>query len=583
MAAKRLVRLRTPSTMRAMPPQLGSRRLLVSLGAFAVATAWLLVRIEDYDLWFHLLIGKEVVRTGHIPATEFYVYPALGAASGFHEWGFGVLSYLVERVGGMWGLSLLNAALGAGALTLLAAASVRRGGSWWAALALLGPVSLFCAYRFCYRPEGVLYLAMGATIYCLERRWFFAVPVLTAALALFHPSPLILLLVFGCYAIDLAWEARRQPKRIALLFAVMVGSIATIAVVPYGLHQLTLPIEFTLRGDLTKSIAEFLPTLSTAKRWHFLVLALGAAAAVALNRSRRASDVLVAGFGYLALSHVRNVPLLALVAYGPGAVALTRAGANSAGFKRWAATAATASVATALFLASPAWGAGEVPAKAPARTADFVEEFRPRGRILNALHTGGYLAWRLFPAYLVAADGRTYYGESLGLRFSTDVLLARDGWREAVRAQGVTMISTPGVQPSQGTLIPIVAELDSDPEWALVVTEPAGMLFVRREALPRGAVEIPKSDIWKQVLAEAGAVMEVEALAMPPSAFFSRGVALFKPHDFVHAEQALAKYARLAPQDVEAAQFTRVLQAGLRGEPEAQAIVEEMYRRGRGL
>ena len=70
---------------------------------------------------------------------------------------------------------------------------------------------------------------------------------------------------------------------------------------------------------------------------------------------------------------------------------------------------------------------------------------------------------------------------------------------------------------------------------------------------------------------------------MPPAVFFSRGVALFKLHDFVHAEQALAKYARLVPQDVEAAQFTRVLQAGLRGEPEAQATVEEMYRRGRGL
>ena len=201
--------------------------------------------------------------------------------------------------------------------------------------------------------------------------------------------------------------------------------------------------------------------------------------------------LLVAGFGHLAHSYVRNIPFLALVAYGPGAAALTRAGANAAASVRWAEAAATACAATALFIASPTWARGRPPGEAPARTADFVQEFHPRGRIVNALHSGGYLAWRLFPAYMVAADGRTYYGANAGMRFSEGVLEARDGWREAARAQGATMIATPGFRPSMGALLPIVAELDSDPDWALIVTEPAGMLLVRRDAFPRGAMEIP--------------------------------------------------------------------------------------------
>src|SRR5574337_666443 len=95
------------------------RRAALPWAVFGLLTAWLVVRIAEWDVWFHLLVGKEIIRTGHIPTAEFYVYPTLGTASGFHEWGFGLLCYLVERAGGLPALGLLNAALGAGALALV--------------------------------------------------------------------------------------------------------------------------------------------------------------------------------------------------------------------------------------------------------------------------------------------------------------------------------------------------------------------------------------------------------------------------------------------------------------------------------
>jgi hypothetical protein len=104
----------------------------------------------------------------------------------------------------------VNAAIAATALMLIAAAAVRRGASWSAALIVVGPLAVLTAYRFCYRPESMLYLAMGATLYALERRWLVALPVLCFALSLFHPTALILLLVIGCYAVDAVIADRKR-------------------------------------------------------------------------------------------------------------------------------------------------------------------------------------------------------------------------------------------------------------------------------------------------------------------------------------------------------------------------------------
>ncbi len=557
-------------------------RFVVPLCSFALATAWLLTRVDDFDIWFHLLIGKEIFRTGRIPAADFYVYPALGAASGFHEWGFDVVAFLSHRVGGLLGLAVLNAALGAGALVLVALAAVRRGASWWSCALLLGPVAFFCSFRFCYRPESALYLAMGATLYCLERRWLAVLPLLTAVEALFHPSPLILLLIVGCYALDLVWEARADRNRIALVAASVVVSVLAPAIVPYGLHQLTLPIEFVARGDLTRGITEFWPTLSTARWWHLALLVPASAAGLAFVPRRRISDaLLLAGFGYLAYAHVRNVPLLALVALGPVATALERLVQGMRPSARAALVGLELCAASVVFLVSPQWGVGEKPDHFPELAVQFIRDFHPAGRIVNALHEGGYLAWNLYPSYLVSCDGRTYYGENEPMRFSESVLEARQGWREAAR--GVSMIATSAVRISSGELIPVLAELDADPDWALVTMEPAGLLFVRRSALPAAAQPLDKGDIWRQVLAETDAAFRSEGVTRAWKAHFARAVALFKLHDFASAKRSLDEYLRLAPEDLNVAPLARLLGASMAGNPEAQAAVEEMYRRGRGL
>jgi hypothetical protein len=120
-----------------------------------------------------------------------------------------------------------------------------------------------------------------------------------------------------------------------------------------------------------------------------------------------------------------------------------------------------------------------------------------------------------------------------------------------------------------------VAELERDPRWLLAVVEPAGMLFVRRDAFPPGVAAIPKTEIWPQVLAETADLDGARAR-------FARGIAFFRLREFQRAAVELAAYGAAYPEDGEAAQLAALLQASLRGEPRATAVLEDLYRRGRG-
>jgi hypothetical protein len=241
---------------------------------------------------------------------------------------------------------------------------------------------------------------------------------------------------------------------------------------------------------------------------------------------------------------------------------------------RFAAPVAMVGSAAFLVLA-PTWGAGEAPGRYPAKTASFILEHRPPGRLFNQLHTGGYLAWRLLPHYEVAIDGRNYYGVNAPLRFVDSIDEIQDGWREQLDHYGVSMIATPGTRVGTGRLFPLVTELESDPRWQLALVEPAGMLFVRSDVFPRGVPALPKEAIWHQVLAEA---QGLDA----PRARFSRGVAFFKLHDFGRAAAEFVAYRAAAPEDREAADIAGLLEASVRGDQAATAAVEAMYQSGRG-
>jgi hypothetical protein len=347
--------------------------------------------------------------------------------------------------------------------------------------------------------------------------------------------------------------------------------VLAVVVAPGGWHGLVLALTAS-QNEMNAVIGEYAPVLSSEYRWHFVAMVLAAAVAVVATR-RRASDVLVVlGFGFLAFRYVRNLTMFGLVIVSPVCMAIDRA-LRRVPRLRFAAPVAMVGAAAVLVLA-PTWGAGEAPGRYPAQTASFILEHRPPGRLFNQLHTGGYLAWRLLPQYEVAIDGRNYYGVNAPLRYVDAVNEIQDGWQRELERYGASMIATPGTRVGSGRLLPLVAELENDPRWLLALAEPAGMLFVRRDAFPPGVSGAPEGTIWHQVLAET---QGLDA----PRARFSRGVAFFKLHDFPRAAVEFAAYRAASPEDREAANIAQLLEASVRGDQAATSAVEAMYQSGR--
>lgn len=473
---------------------------------FACAFALLLRRLVDPDIWTHLTIGREVVRLGGVPPTEFYVAPLLGQPGHFNEWGFGLLYYLAHQAGGVTAMVVLNAALAALLfLCLFAILRRRAGGQDWAALTLVLGALWIAEFRLSYRPEMMLYLAAFTTLYGLERfeadgrrRWLLVLPAACFLLAQFHPSVLIVLIFAGGKLLD----SLRQPEgrqRAPWLLTAMLGAGALACVNPYGADQVLLPLRFVFDQPLLSGITELLPALETEVASRFVVAGLvGATAFAVLRRRTRISDALLfLCFALLAYRHARNVALFGLIAVLPAASALAALRLP----KRWAAVLPAAAFlgAGVPLVADADWGPGIDERVTPLRAPQQLIRSHERGTVLGFFHLGNYLAWSLYPQQRVIADARNFsYTASLDLH---DRLFRADpGWEQLLRQSGVVAVVTPMTLGYSGEFIPLATRLLTSPDWVLAVREPAGLTFVRADG--HAPAPLPPAEAWDQAAAE---------------------------------------------------------------------------------
>jgi hypothetical protein len=577
-----------------------SSRLLV----FALLVAALLTTISDPDIWFDLVLGRQIATTGAIPGSEFYLYSLIGQPTTWPEWGFGLLYYGVFDWLGYWGMSLVNAVIAAGALLgFYCAAEVGRARSA-TAIALLAALVWVVSPRLVYRPETVLYLCLGWVIYLLERyladrRWqrLAPLPLVGLALANIHPSVFMLLLVIGFYAVQAGWEAMRREGRAALARAVAPVALALAAtgaaslLNPYGFEQIALPFRYVQSTELLSQIAEYQATMGTTLRWPFLAIAALALAAFAWGRPRRPVDALLAiAFGYLAFRYVRNVAMFALVVYVPvtraAATVLDRAADRFAGRlgRRfvWMAALLLAGVTLVAFLTDRRWGAGLDDVSIPDRAAAVIREARLPGRIFNYYDTGGYLAWALDDDHLPFIDGRRYTNDLANATHNAVFLRGDPGWKQILDQYGVNLILTRSVTTVSGQLVPTVAFLDGDREWGLVSVEPWYYLFVRLAAIgDRPDVRLlDKDEVWRGTVQESQAIIDAFPGSSAP-AWLSEGIANFKLGNVRLAANQIGRYAALRPDDREAAQLAAELEAALIGDPAARRRLEDLRQSGR--
>ncbi|MBI5659639.1 MAG: hypothetical protein HZC43_08850 [Nitrosomonadales bacterium] len=521
---------------------------------FLLIGASLLRKLFDPDVWFHMIVGREVMRRMSIPDQEFYILPRLGEPGEFHEWGFGVFYYLVEHYSGYAGMAVANAAFGCGILLFLhLAAGSKTKMEWWQSLPVMALALWAIEPRLNFRPETLLYLLLAAEIYLLENylaqrklAWLLPLPAFCWLLSQCHPSAIFLIGVFGMYALQAVIAAEEKIKTTAALGAVALAMAGASALNPYGPHQLLMPFYTLANDDLIKSVNEFLPVLETVFAPHFIAVAAIGAIAILLSPQKRLVDILLfLAFAVLAFRYARNIALLGIATYVP------ISNTFNARVERLAKTAPRKIIVALLSVAiglagiakvsgSTVWGIGLDDEFTPHNNARLLKRAAVRGNLLNFYHLGSYLAWELERPVFV--DGKNY-GTNRAVMLHDAVFMAGQGWQSVIMAYDIQAIVTPVTLPVSGEIIPLVAALEHDRNWVAIGQERAGLLFVRSGA--QGEIPLlPKETIWKQAIAELAGTI----LSYPESREAYRSLSAAYGHigDAVKQREFYGKYLSLS-------------------------------------
>ena len=494
--------------------------------AVVVAAGFLLglSHIADFDVWTHLAHGRAIVQAHGFPGHEPFTYP--GATLPYYntEWLWGVVLYAAHGAGGAAAVVLLKALLVALAAWLLwrtamlAPATDEERHPIRAAVAMVIVVAALLAmrYRFVERPDVALMVFIAATLYALDayllcgrRRPLALLAPMSVIWANVHPSVIVAAAPFGAVigggvALHLLrrWRAgdlSRAPTAAQLRVVTAAGVAVGIAslVNPYGWDAITLPLRLATSQWYTQEVGELQrPSLAG----HPIAAAFGvvfiATLLCTVRRLPIAATLLVAPFAWLAASGIRFVFLLPLVTAPLVGRALAEAAIAS--HRRWRSitvavtTGVTVAVAIAAGLAVANVGPFAERDRIPGIGVDrrvipegalaYLDRIGATGRLFNAFHFGGYIAWRDSPRRLPIVDGRGWVPQGLleEIHFARVYPAHLDALHRAYGFEAAVMdYPSFAGEPLDDVAPGMDAGLGS-PAWALVYWDDAAMVYLRR-------------------------------------------------------------------------------------------------------
>jgi tetratricopeptide (TPR) repeat protein len=504
-------------TLRPGPWVLGA---LVAAAAFALAVT----RVEDPDAWTHLALGRLMVETRGLPAHEVLVFPS--GALPYHntEWLYDVILFVVFRLGGLPGVVLLKAATAALAFWLLFKdATLPReptADSQWLRAVIAAAVLLACLpmvrYRFVERPDIVLMVFLSSTIYVLDaylfegRRWLYALPAVHVLWANMHPSVVVTLVPFGAalaggIALRLVDRWRGDPApgtpstaQLRVVAGVLIADLLASLLNPRGVEILTLPLQLAGSPWFNQEINELQrPPFNLYPGPYVLAALLVLTLAVLWRRRPVQQALLVLPFAYLGLTAVRFIFLFVVVgapvlARSLGAITLmpTARRLRSAALILATACLAAAAVTAGLALAHvPPWadsrktmGLGMDSRFVPEGALRYLDRIGMTGRLFNAFHFGGYIAWRDFPKRAAIIDGRGYVPPGL----KEEIHFARaypDHLARLGAAYGFQAALMDYPVYSGAGLEGLGPDVDwglTSPDWALVYWDDFALVYLKR-------------------------------------------------------------------------------------------------------
>lgn len=491
-----------------------------ALGALTLAAAlgytlWIVAYpVFDYDLYWHLANGREMLARGEPIQRELfsYTHPAEPFPHLYHAWLAQGLFYLLWQAGG--GLTLLGLKLAVtGAVTALVYRASR---DWQATPVTAGLFTAWAVlagwFRFVERPELFSLLGMAAlgAIFAghlaAGRRalWLALLPPLMVLWDCLHGAVYgfaLLLIVVAAENLK-PWLPRQQlagwkalpRERLHTLNLAFAATIIACILNPYGLTSYlgfldVVTGQASYDAGYTK-VMEFQPPDWADFKPFYLLLGAGVLVFALAARFANATHVLIfVAFGLLAARISRTTGAFVLVAT-PFIAATVDTGLQRCGI-RWRHLPLRPALATLTALALLGYGVKvkhfepESPQTfgfkvddrfLPAGSVAFIKDQKIRGNMYNTGHFGGYLAFHLHPE-------RPIFQYNLPMIFG-------DTYRYAARPQELASwdinYAVVGAAQELDRLFPRAA-------WARVFREGAAVLVLRRS--PENAAMIERYEL----------------------------------------------------------------------------------------
>jgi hypothetical protein len=400
--------------------------LWFGIAVYAALLANGTLMLGDSDTYWHIAVGKWILAHGAFPHADIYSFTKTSEPWISSSWLAQVLFAAAYECAGWAGPIVLAASSVAIAFALFACILGSRMPAKYAISIALAALLLSALHLFA-RPHVLALPLMVAWVNGLlrasERREppsFWLLPWL-ALWANLHGGFVFGLVLVAPFALDALWNAER-PRRVqlALRWALFgAAALATCCATPYGWGSILAARRILDLGELLHLIYEWMPVdFGYFGPFEACLLAAIGGALYCGVRLTPPRIILLLGLLHMALSHVRNVEIFALLAplvvLAPLASQFAFEPARSARLALPVAVGLAAIVAasTVAFAATHRF---EPPAsQAPATALDVLKQRNAR-RILNDLPFAGYLISKGIPVFV---DGRAeLYGEAFVMAY----------------------------------------------------------------------------------------------------------------------------------------------------------------------
>ena len=452
--------------------------------------------LVDPDLWWHIKLGQDIVRTHHWPTTDPYSFTVHGTPWIAYEWLGDVVIGFVAKFGLQALAAFLMAFAGIIAIALYYYASLcaRNSKAGFVSAVL---VCVFAVGNFNLRPQmfGALFLAVTLIVLELFRQgrpkslwilppmflfWINAHGSWVVGLAVILVTLLGGLFEFRIGSVEgIRWT---RQQRIQLELA-LLGSLAVIPITPYGTRLATYPFLIASSIPLgVQYVMEWFP-MPFDIFWgkFFLALLVGALALQMIYqfKFRLQQWVLAIGGTVMTCLHVRFVLLFAPFFAPILAIMLSRwldkYRPEKDKFLLNGVLMAAVIVAMVWYFPSRSELEHDVEKQFPVRAVNFLHNHPVPDPMFNSYGYGGYLVAYL-PEHKVFIDGREDPYEFEGVMF--DYMQATQLKLPAVAILRLYGIRTCFLERGEPLAI-VLAEL---PDWHQIYADDKSVIFERTDS-----------------------------------------------------------------------------------------------------